>query len=147
DALQGRVVQDVATEVGDFVLKRGDGIWAYQLACIVDDLAMGITEVVRGADLLSSAPRQALLAELLGGTPPTFAHVPLLVAADGTRLAKRAHGVTLRDRRDAGATPADVLEVLTRALGLPAARSANALVAGFAGDALRGRREARVADG
>src|SRR5690606_38044323 len=77
DALQGRVAQDVAAVVGDFVLRRGDGMYAYQLAVVVDDLAMGITEVVRGTDLLSSAPRQALLARLLGGAPPTFAHVPL----------------------------------------------------------------------
>ncbi len=120
DALQGRVVQDVAAEVGDFVLKRGDGIYAYQLACVVDDLAMGITEVVRGADLLASAPRQVLLAELLGGTPPTFAHVPLVVAADGTRLAKRAHGIALRDHHDAGASSGDVLARLGRLLGIAA---------------------------
>src|SRR5436190_1802300 len=78
DELQGAVRQHVASAVGDVVLKRGDGVYAYQLAVVVDDLAMAITEVVRGADLLSSAPRQALLAELLGGNTPRFAHVPLV---------------------------------------------------------------------
>jgi glutamyl-tRNA synthetase len=119
DALQGRVAQDVAAEVGDFVLKRGDGIYAYQLACVVDDLAMGVTEVVRGADLLSSAPRQVLLAELLGGTPPRFAHVPIVVAADGSRLAKRAAGTTLRERRAVGATPNTIVAAIAGLLGLP----------------------------
>jgi glutamyl-tRNA synthetase len=146
DALQGRVVQDVAAEVGDFVLKRGDGIYAYQLACVVDDLDMGITEVVRGADLLASAPRQVLLAELLRGTPPGFAHVPLVLAADGARLAKRAQGVTVRDRRDAGASPGDVVASVTSLLGLGALRSTAELVARFDRDVLRGRRDVRLAD-
>ena len=86
--------------MGDFVLKRGDGMYAYQLAVVVDDLAMGITEVVRGADLLSSAPRQVLLAELLGGRAPAFAHVPLIVDADGARLEKRNPRHTLHGLRD-----------------------------------------------
>ncbi|MGH7895806.1 MAG: glutamate--tRNA ligase family protein, partial [Candidatus Binatia bacterium] len=144
DALQGTITQDVATVIGDFVLKRGDGIYAYQLACVVDDLAMGITEVVRGADLLDSTPRQVLLAEMLGGTPPAFAHVPLVVAADGTRLAKRAPGMTLRERRDAGAAPGDVVSSLVRSLGLPPARTAAELVARFDRRLLEGRREVRL---
>ncbi len=139
DALAGTVRQDVAATVGDFVLRRGDGVWAYQLAVVVDDLAMGITEVVRGVDLLASAPRQVLLAGLLGGTAPQFAHVPLVVAADGTRLAKRAPGVTLRDLRDGGATPGDVLGILTRTLGLPAAATPAALVDTFDRRVLAGR--------
>jgi glutamyl-tRNA synthetase len=142
DALQGRITQDVAREVGDFVLKRGDGIYAYQLACVVDDLAMGITEVVRGADLLGSAPRQVLLAELLGGTAPAFAHVPLVVAADGTRLAKRADGVTLREQREGGASPAGITALLARLLGLRAAETPAALVRTFDRHALAGRLEA-----
>jgi glutamyl-tRNA synthetase len=144
DRLQGRLAQDVAAEVGDFVLKRADGVYAYQLACVADDLAMGITEVVRGADLLGSTPRQVLLAELLGGTAPGFAHVPLVVHADGTRLAKRARGVTLRDHRDAGTDPKDVLELLLRTLGLPVARSARSLLEAFDRRLLAGRREARL---
>jgi glutamyl-tRNA synthetase len=139
DALQGRIVQDVAAEVGDFVLKRGDGIYAYQLACVVDDVAMGVTEVVRGADLLASAPRQVLLAELLGGVPPAFAHVPLVVSADGSRLAKRAHFVTLRDRRDAGEAACDVLAVLGRMLGLSTPCTASDVVRWFDRRTLEGR--------
>ena len=144
DALQGTLVQDVAAEVGDFVLKRGDGMYAYQLACVVDDLAMGVTEVVRGVDLLGSAPRQLLLAELLGGTPPAFAHVPLVVAADGTRLAKRARGITLRERREAGGDPGDVVSWLARAVGLAPARTAAELLAAFDPRALAGRAEVRA---
>jgi len=144
DALQGTLVQDVAADVGDFVLKRGDGVYAYQLACVVDDLTMGVTEVVRGVDLLGSAPRQVLLAELLGGTPPAFAHVPLVVAADGTRLAKRARGMTLRERRQAGDDPADVVSWLARSVGLPPARTAGELLAAFDRRALAGRLEVRA---
>jgi glutamyl-tRNA synthetase len=118
DALQGRLVQHVAGEVGDFVLKRGDGVYAYQLAVVVDDIEMGITEVVRGVDLLASAPRQALLAELLGGRPPAWAHVPLVVGTDGARLQKREASETLADSRQRGLTPADVVARLTRTLGL-----------------------------
>src|SRR5262249_19083821 len=94
DAVLGRGREEAGTVTGDFVLRRGDGVFAYQLAVVVDDLAMGVTEVVRGGDLASSAPRQALLARLLGGEPPGFAHVPLLLGPDGARLAKRAPGMT-----------------------------------------------------
>lgn len=139
DALAGAFRQDVAATVGDVVLRRGDGIWAYQLAVVVDDLAMGITEVVRGVDLLPSAPRQVLLARLLGGAAPAFAHVPLVVATDGTRLAKRAPGVTLRDLRARGASPSDVLAILTRTLGLRSAPTPTALIDGFDRRVLAGR--------
>lgn len=108
DALQGRFRQHVAREVGDFVLRRGDGVYAYQLAVVVDDLAMGISEVVRGADLLASTPRQVLLAEMLGGTAPRFAHVPLVVDTDGARLQKRAPSYTLAALRAAGMAPGAV---------------------------------------
>lgn len=118
DALQGKLEQDVRHVVGDFVLRRGDGVYAYQLAVVVDDLAMGITEIVRGWDLLSSAPRQALLAKLLGGRAPSFAHVPLVVGDDGERLAKRAHGVALHHHREAGIRPERVVAKIARGLGL-----------------------------
>jgi glutamyl-tRNA synthetase len=118
DRFQETIEQDVLSSVGDFVLKRGDGVYAYQLAVVVDDLAMGVTEVVRGADLLSSAPRQALLADLLGGRPPSFAHSPLVLGPDGSRLAKRARGVSLRDHRASGRAPGEVIADLARALGL-----------------------------
>lgn len=120
DALQGRMVQDVAREVGDFVVKRKDGLIAYQLAVVVDDLAQGITEVVRGRDLLSSAPRQVVLARALGGVPPAFAHVPLLVDETGARLAKRSGGGAglLRALLERGASPAQVLGKIGSALGV-----------------------------
>jgi len=144
DLLQGRLVQDVAREVGDFVLKRGDGVYAYQLACVVDDLAMDVTEVVRGVDLLGSTPRQVLLAELLGGRAPIFAHVPLVVAADGARLAKRAPGVTVRDHREAGRQPGDVIALVAQMLGLSVGRTLAALLDGFDRRALAGRTEVRL---
>jgi glutamyl-tRNA synthetase len=117
DAVLGRLAEDVGEVTGDFVLRRGDGVFAYQLAVVVDDLAMGVTEVVRGGDLASSAPRQALLARLLGGEAPRFAHVPLLLGPDGERLAKRAPGMTLRDQRAAGRPGADLARALARAYG------------------------------
>lgn len=83
--------------VDDFVLKRADGDWAYNLAVVADDADQGVTEVVRGDDLLSSAPRQAYLAHLLGESAPTYFHVPLVVNSEGRRLAKRDGDVTLRD--------------------------------------------------
>ena len=81
--------ENLARDCGDFLLRRSDGMFAYQLAVVVDDAAMGVTEVVRGADLLSSTPRQLYLYQLLGLTPPEFYHFPLLLAPDGRRLSKR----------------------------------------------------------
>ena len=147
DALHGRMVEDVSSAVGDFVLRRGDGVFAYQLAVVVDDLAMGVTEVVRGADLLSSTPRQVLLAELLGGTPPRYVHVPLVVGSDGARLAKRDGGVTLREHRVAGIAPGRLVEALARLLGLVPAPSAAAMVPGFDRAALAGRTTVRLPAG
>jgi glutamyl-tRNA synthetase len=115
DAVLGTLREDVAAVTGDFVLRRGDGVFAYQLAVVVDDQAMGITEVVRGGDLASSAPRQALLANLLGGTAPRFAHIPLLLGPEGERLAKRAPGMTLADQRASGRSGADLLRALASA--------------------------------
>jgi glutamyl-tRNA synthetase len=119
DAVLGRVEEDVAASVGDFVLRRGDGVFAYQLAVVADDLTMGITEVVRGADLASSAARQVLLARLLGGAPWSFAHLPLVVAPDGARLAKRGRGVTLREQRAAGRDPEELVRTIAAAYGHP----------------------------
>jgi glutamyl-tRNA synthetase len=118
DVARGPIEQDVAEVVGDFVLRRGDGVFAYQLAVVVDDLAMEIERVVRGADLLSSTARQLLLARALGGTPPSYLHAPLVVDALGERLAKRARGVPIRDHRDVGRAPDALLGALAHALGL-----------------------------
>lgn len=143
DRVLGRIEEDVAAVTGDFVLRRGDGVFAYQLAVVVDDLAMGITEVVRGADLASSAPRQALLARLLGGEPPRFAHLPLVVGDGGERLAKRARGVPLADQRAQGVDPARLVATIARAYGFevpsaPTARDAiDELAAAFSYERLR----------
>ena len=89
DGHLGELTEYLPTDCGDFLLRRSDGLFAYQLAVVVDDAAMGITEVVRGADLLSSTPRQLLLYELLGWEAPEFFHFPLLLSPDGRRLSKR----------------------------------------------------------
>lgn len=88
DAIQGPVAQDVANEVGDFVLRRADGYWSYQLAVVVDDAAQDITDVVRGADLLDSTPRQILLQHALGLPTPRYAHLPLVLDDEGRKLSK-----------------------------------------------------------
>jgi glutamyl-Q tRNA(Asp) synthetase len=95
DALQGVYRQNVAAQVGDFIVRRRDGVYAYQLAVVVDDAAQEITEVVRGCDLLSNTPRQMLLQEALGLARPRYLHLPLLVEADGAKLAKSRHSVPL----------------------------------------------------
>ena len=89
DRLQGPCRENLAWDCGDFILRRSDGVYAYQLAVVVDDGAMGVTQVVRGSDLLSSTPRQLWLQEALGLPHPAYGHVPLLLAPDGRRLAKR----------------------------------------------------------
>ncbi|MCK9539034.1 tRNA glutamyl-Q(34) synthetase GluQRS [Dokdonella sp.] len=99
DALQGRVQQDLAGAVGDFVIWRADGSAAYQLAVVVDDAAQGITDVVRGADLLDSTPRQILLQRLLGYPTPAYAHLPLALDSGGHKLAKHLASLPV-DRTD-----------------------------------------------
>ena len=89
DGLQGYFSENLREDCGDFIIRRADGVYAYQLAVVVDDADGGITEVVRGMDLLDSTPRQLYLYDLLGLTPPQFCHVPLLTAPDGRRLSKR----------------------------------------------------------
>ena len=89
DGLCGPQAQNLREECGDFIVRRSDGAFAYQLAVVVDDIAMGVTQVVRGRDLLDSTPRQLYLYRLLGARPPAYYHVPLLLAPDGRRLSKR----------------------------------------------------------
>ena len=104
--------------VDDLVLRRGDGTPAYNLAVVVDDAAQGVDEVVRGDDLLSSSPRQAYLASLLGLPIPRYAHVPLALNSDGKRLAKRDGAVTLAELRGSGKSPAHVLTTIAHSLGV-----------------------------
>lgn len=103
---------------GDFVVRRSDGLFAYQLAVVVDDAAMGITEVVRGDDLLASTPRQIALYRALGHPAPGFLHVPLVMGADGARLAKRDGAVAIADYREAGWSPERVIGLLAASLDL-----------------------------
>ncbi len=95
DHIQGTYQENLATDCGDFVVRRADGVYVYQLAVTVDDGEAGVTEVVRGMDLLSSAPRQMYLQELFGFPHPEYAHVPLLLAPDGRRLSKRDQDMDL----------------------------------------------------
>lgn len=104
--------------VDDFVLRRGDGVPAYNLAVVVDDAAQQVDQVVRGDDLLASTPRQAYLATMLGLPVPHYAHVPLVVNQNGDRLAKRDGAVTLADLMPLGWTPAAVRSLLAASLGL-----------------------------
>jgi glutamyl-tRNA synthetase len=125
---------------GDFALRRSDGVFAYQLAVVVDDLDQGVTSVVRGRDLLVSTPRQLYLYELLGGRAPAYAHVPLLLDHRGERLAKRHSGLSLAALREAGAGPEDIFGFLARLAGFhdrPGPLAAGELMAGFSWDRLR----------
>jgi len=139
DAFAGSVPIDLAAEMGDTVLRRADGAWAYHLAVVVDDAAMGIVEVVRGDDLLPSAALQAHLHRALGNTPPMWAHLPLLHGPDGRRLAKRDDTATLHDLQQAGVPPERVVGLLAWTLGQlerPAPTSAAELANGFRADAV-----------
>jgi len=130
DAIQGPTAQDVSGEVGDFVLRRADGYWAYQLAVVVDDAAQGITDVVRGADLLDSTPRQILLQRALGLATPHYAHLPLVLDADGRKLSKSLAAVPVDS-----ADPLPALRATWQALG----QSEAALIDAATPDALLAR--------
>jgi glutamyl-tRNA synthetase len=112
DAVHGATELDVGATVGDFVVMRADGIAAYQLAVAADDAAMGISDVVRGEDLLPSTARQLLVYRALGLPAPRFAHVPLVVGEDGERLAKRHGALSLGELRERGADPRAVTGLL-----------------------------------
>ncbi|MES1979288.1 MAG: tRNA glutamyl-Q(34) synthetase GluQRS [Pseudomonadota bacterium] len=114
DRRLGDQVQNVGHEVGDFILKRADGLWAYQLAVVVDDAAQGITHVVRGEDLADNTARQILLQGALGNAGPQYLHTPLLLAADGEKLSKQ-NGARPLDVSD----PVATLDLAGKTLGLP----------------------------
>ena len=116
DALHGPIAEGSAR--GDFVVRRADGLWAYQLAVVVDDAEQGITEVVRGEDLLGATPRQIALYRALGRTVPGFLHLPLVLDAAGTRLSKRSGSIAIADHRRAGLEREQLLGLLAASLGL-----------------------------
>lgn len=118
DLVLGPQAEDVPARVGDFVLYRRDGVYAYQLAVVVDDLAMGITEVVRGRDLLDSTARQIQLIHALGASHPRYGHVPLVLNDRGEKLSKRDAGMTVASVRDAGVDAPRFCGYLAHSLGL-----------------------------
>ena len=117
DLAQGEFRQNLTTDCGDFVVRRADGVYVYQLAVTVDDGEAGVTEVVRGMDLLGSAPRQMYLQELFGFAHPTYGHVPMLLAADGRRLSKRDRDLDLGELRKR-MRPQELLGQLAFAAGM-----------------------------
>ena len=140
DLVQGSYSLNLATECGDMVVRRADGVYVYQLAVTVDDGEAGVTEVVRGMDLLSSAPRQMYLQELFGFPHPIYGHVPMLLAPDGRRLSKRDRDLDLGQLRKR-VTPEKLIGTLACAAGLidrVDSISARELAAEFSWDKLRG---------
>jgi glutamyl-Q tRNA(Asp) synthetase len=113
DRRLGDQAQNVVRDVGDFILKRADGLWAYQLAVVVDDAAQGITHIVRGEDLADNTARQQMLQQALGYEPPQYLHTPLVMAADGQKLSKQNGAQPLDVSR-----PLEQLEIAARILGL-----------------------------
>lgn len=140
DLCQGTFVQDLSVDCGDFVVRRADGCYVYQLAVTVDDGEAGVTEVVRGMDLLGSAPRQMYLQDLFGFAHPTYGHVPMLLAPDGRRLSKRDMDLDLGQLR-LHHQPEQIIGWLAHAAGLidrNAPISAKELAAEFAWEKLSG---------
>jgi len=133
DGLQGYYEENLAAECGDFIIRRADGVYAYQLAVVTDDGDGGVTQVVRGMDLLDSTPRQLYLYELLGLKAPEFYHVPLLTAPDGRRLSKREKDLDLGELRKTH-TPEQLLGKLAHLAGVldrPEPASAKEIAAVF----------------
>lgn len=150
DLVYGHHEEILARDCGDFLVRRSDGVFAYQLAVVVDDALMGVTQVVRGRDLLGSVARQTFLFESLGYQPPTYAHVPLLVAPDGRRLSKRDKDLDLGALKDAGVNPRRIVGALACAIGLAEPKeelTATDLIARFSWKTVAQHREDIVADG
>ena len=140
DKCQGHYELNLATDCGDMVVRRADGVYVYQLAVTVDDGEAGVTEVVRGMDLLSSAPRQMYLQELFGFPHPEYGHVPMLLAPDGRRLSKRDKDLDLGELRKR-VSPEQLIGTLAYAAGLvdrKCSLSARELAAEFTWDKLKG---------
>ena len=140
DLAQGQLRQNLITDCGDFVVRRADGVYVYQLAVVVDDGEAGVTEVVRGMDLLGSAPRQMYLQELFGFSHPAYGHVPMLLATDGRRLSKRDRDLDLGELRKR-VTAEQLLGKLAHSAGIidrSEALSARELAAEFSWEKLRG---------
>ncbi len=141
DAVQGEYRENLLSDCGDFVVRRADGVYVYQLAVTVDDGEAGVTEVVRGWDLLSSAPRQMYLQELFGFARPDYAHIPMLMAPEGRRLSKRDQDLDMGALRQR-LKPEELIGVLAHAAGLTAAAepiSARELAAVFDWNNISGR--------
>ena len=144
DRTYGAQCEALATECGDFLVRRSDSVFAYQLAVVVDDAAMGVTEVVRGCDLLGSTPRQIYLQHLLGLPTPHYAHIPLLMSPDGRRLSKRDRDLDLGELRTRFGTPEALLGWLAGQTGIApdtTPRSVEQLVEHFSWDVIRAHRE------
>ena len=144
DGHMGHYAENLARDCGDFYLRRADGVFAYQLAVVVDDAAMGVTEVVRGCDLLGSTPRQIYLQHLLGLPTPHYAHIPLLMSPDGRRLSKRDRDLDLGELRTRFGTPEALLGWLAGQTGIApdtTPRTAEQLVEHFSWDVIRAHRE------
>ena len=140
DRIQSTYTENLATDCGDFVVRRADGVYVYQLAVTVDDGLAGVTQVVRGMDLLSSAPRQMYLQSLLGFPHPEYAHVPMLLAPDGRRLSKRDKDLDLGYLRE-HTTAEKLIGVLAASAGLldsPVPISAKELAGEFSFGKIRG---------
>ena len=150
DRAYGLQSSELACDCGDFLVRRSDGVFAYQLAVVVDDEDMGVNEVVRGRDLLSSSARQMYLQDLLGYGHPTYAHVPLIVAPEGRRLSKRDRDCGMGELKERFGTPERLLGHLAWRAGLapdPAPRSAEQLADLFSWDLVREHCDDIVMDG
>lgn len=139
DGHYGKYRENLAHDCGDFVLRRADGVFSYQIAVVADDIAAGVTQVVRGRDLISSTPRQLYLYELLGAVPPRYFHIPLLTASDGRRLSKRDRDLDLGVLREKY-SPQALIGALAFASGLidtPCDCRAEELIPLFSWEALK----------